>query len=198
MIAVAVVAFSGITRAEEEQDAPKKEVKAEQQQRNEARAEALRQRMQGAGGGEGRMQGRGSVDRESMMKRRTQMLEEQIAKEKEAHEAAVGELKAIKVLAEKEKATKTAAAIQKLIDKTNKKFEAKIKTQKERMQNAFQGGGRTDGMTRPRPGAEGEAAIRGRARGEGQPAGPQDRGARRGQGQRGPKEDVEKDFKETE
>lgn len=188
---VAIVAVTGIVIAEEKEEKQrgKRGASVEQRERSarsdEARAESQKRRMQGVEGPGGR-EGRGPMDREAMMKQRTKMLEDQNAKERKTHEAFVGELKAIKKLADKEGAEKTSARLQKLIAQTNKKFEAKVKAQKDRMQRYMQGSGRGDTMRRPRGGAEGEAAVRGRG------ARPGTEGEAKGKA-RGPKAEKDKE-----
>ncbi len=56
-----------------------------------------------------------------------------------AHRAAIQELEAIKKLAEEEDAVKTAAAIQKMIDKKNAQYQEVVKQDMERFQRARRG-----------------------------------------------------------
>lgn len=124
---------------------------------------------EGGRGGFGPGGGQGSADRGDM----TQRFEQYLAQRQQDHKKSIGELEAIKKSALKENAEKTAALVQKLIDKANKEFKDSIKQMKQRseqMRERFQGQGQPG--QRPRPGSQD-----GRDRGPG--AG--------GQGQRGPR-----------
>ena len=189
--AVAIVAVVGVAMAAEEEESKPRvkrnaNVERRVQQSEEARAEFQKKRAEGQGSTRtprpGFGQSRGPIDREAMMKQRTKMMEQQAAKEKKTHQTFVGKLKAIKKLADKEGAKKTSASLQELIDETNKKFEDKIKAQKDRMQRYMQGGERGATMRRPREDTE--------ARAPGKPA---PKGEARTRGNRKPKEKVEKD-----
>lgn len=71
------------------------------------------------------------------------MLADEIAKLKQEHQAVINELEEIKKLAAEEKATKTAAAVDKLITKKNQEFQKKIEpqeTQLKKLQEAQKGG----------------------------------------------------------
>lgn len=75
---------------------------------------------------------------------REQMYQEMLAKRTEEHQAAVKELEDIKKLAEEEGATKTAEALQKMIDKKNDEFKQNM----DRMNRVRRG--RTEQLERTR------------------------------------------------
>jgi hypothetical protein len=62
-----------------------------------------------------------------------EMMAEQIAQVQAERKTAIDELQAIKTLAVEEKATKTAEALTKLIDKRNAEFEQRIQAMQQRM-----------------------------------------------------------------
>ncbi|GAF75325.1 unnamed protein product, partial [marine sediment metagenome] len=62
------------------------------------------------------------------------MAEEQIEKLKQKHQESIGELKAIRELAVKEKAKKTAARLEKLIAKRQQEFEETLQALEQRRQ----------------------------------------------------------------
>lgn len=64
---------------------------------------------------------------------RTEMYRQRMAAQAETHAAEIKELEGIKKIAEEEKATKTAEAIQKLIDKKNTEYQKRVE-QFEQMQ----------------------------------------------------------------
>ena len=69
---------------------------------------------------------------------RSQMLRERMQKQMEVHQAALKELADIKKIAEEEGATKTAEALQKLIDKKDAKFKENLqKFEKARRDRAL-------------------------------------------------------------
>lgn len=69
-----------------------------------------------------RVKGMGRMDPAMQQK----SLNEQLAQAQKEHQAAVAELQAIKTLAVKEKATETAAALDKLMAKHNQEFQKKV------------------------------------------------------------------------
>lgn len=73
------------------------------------------------------------------------MFEGQIEKLKQKHQETINELNAIRELAVKEKATKTAARLKKLVNKHQKEYEDTIKTMEQRRE-------RFETMRRERPG----------------------------------------------
>lgn len=79
----------------------------------------------------GPAKGAGGVDRMEMMKKAQ---ERRIAAEKEKHDAFIKKLDDVKKLAIEEKATKTAAAIDKLIAEENDAFKAKVERQERGME----------------------------------------------------------------
>ena len=72
--------------------------------------------------------GRGTLNREEVYKR-------MLADRMKTHQAGIDELMAIKKVAEEEEATRTAAAVQSLIDKKNKSFQDSM-TQMEKRRRA--------------------------------------------------------------
>lgn len=88
---------------------------AEAQQEGQSRDAAVRERLQRTAPA-GRMDAAG----------REQMRTQAIARQTEAHRAQIQELLDIKKIAEEENATRTAEAIQKLIDKKNAEYQKNI------------------------------------------------------------------------
>ncbi len=88
--------------------------------------------------------GRPGMDREGQ-RRMSERLEQQVAELRAAHEESVGELKAIRELALKEKAKKTAARLDKLIAKHEEEFEKELAQLEQRRE-------RFERMWRDRPG----------------------------------------------
>lgn len=72
------------------------------------------------------------IGRGAAMPDRQQMYRERIAKLTEAHKASLKELEDIKKIAEEEGATKTAEAIQALIDKKDAEFKEKMQQSEQR------------------------------------------------------------------
>ena len=72
--------------------------------------------------------------REMMAMRKTERMKADIKRATKIHKEFAAELNAIKKLAEKEGAPKTAAKIQELIDKDKKKVETKVANMKKRME----------------------------------------------------------------
>lgn len=95
--------------------------------------------------------GRPGVGREGQ-KRMAERFEEQIAEMKKKHQEAIGELKAIRELALKEKAKKTAARLDKLIAKHEEKFEkelAQVEQRRERIERMLRDRPAPPGRERP-------------------------------------------------
>jgi hypothetical protein len=125
------LAFAAVVWAADEGKATKEETKQQPTQaegQKGPRTPGMRPGMPMRGAGPN-MQGPGGMQQgfESMMKQR-----------QEDHAKAVGELEEIKKIAESENATKTAEALQKMIDKKNADFKKAVddieKRQKERME----------------------------------------------------------------
>jgi len=77
----------------------------------------------------GKVRGVGRVDPATQQK----MLTEQLATFQKEHQAALGELQAIKTLAVKEKATETATALDKLIAKHEQAFQKRVEPLQQRL-----------------------------------------------------------------
>lgn len=74
-------------------------------------------------------------NREMMLQKQTERMQEGIGKQKKAHEKYMNQLKAIKEMAKKEEAPKTAELISDLIAKENEKFEKAIEVLEKRMKS---------------------------------------------------------------
>lgn len=140
---VCIVVFSGILVADDASDA--REAARKQLQENKTKsakkatqAKNAEQAKGGQAAGAGRRTSgargpglRNPADRETMIKQRAKMMEQQFTKEKESHNSFVARLTAIKKIAKSENAAKTVAELEKLIAETNNKFDKKVEAQKE-------------------------------------------------------------------
>ena len=158
-VVMATLMFTGVgigEEAEKAKKAGKPEVKA--RKTAPSQAELMREKM--------RQRGAQPMDPEARMKRFKERYTEELTRAKEGPENTIRELHAIKVVAEKEKAKETVAMLDKLIAKTKKQMDQKVKTIKERQAKLKEFmNKRGDRPTRPsaRPGRnEGKEAKEGK------------------------------------
>jgi hypothetical protein len=124
IMAAVIFSVSSVGIGEEKKDADKPVIKKKPRGATGSQADELRNRIH-----QGRdKQPRNPKDR---MKRLQMQQVEQIKRTQEAPQALIKNLNAIKKLAEKEKATETVAALEKLIARTQKKMDKKVQGIKE-------------------------------------------------------------------
>ena len=159
IIAAVIVTVSGIGVGEEEKVADKPVIQKRARGASDSQAEMLRKQVR-----EGR--GRQPTSPEDRMKRFQEQQAKQLERIQKGPTETISELNAIKKFAEKEKATETVAALDKLIAKTQKKMDQRVKTIKDkqaRLQERMKKRGkrgprpeRLDAQPRKRPGRGGK------------------------------------------
>jgi len=157
--AMALIAFTAFAEEEEKTKKPAKPP-AERTARTRPTREGARARP-------GQPGQRPQMNREQMIKQRMDASEKAVTTAKKEKKTVIGELKAIQVLAEKEKAKKTAARIEKLITKLSPKYdknikdaESRLKRFKEAIERGMGARTRTRGE-RPEGGQRGQRGQRG-------------------------------------
>lgn len=171
--AMALIAFTAFAEEEEKTPKPAKPA-AERTARPRATREGARMRPGRPG-----QPGRPQMNREQWAKQRVEASEKAVTTAKKEQKTVIGELKAIQVLAEKEKAKETAARIEKLIAKLSPKYDKNIKEAEGRLKRIKEAMERGMGArTRPRgerpeggQGTRGGRGARGGGFGGGAPRG---------------------------
>lgn len=121
-VVLATLTFAGVGIGEEAEKKDKPE--ARPRKIAPSQAELLREKM--------KQRGAQPMNSEARMKRFQERFVEEMTRAKEGSENTIRELQAIKKVAEKEKAKETVAMLEKLIAKTKKQMEQKVKTIEER------------------------------------------------------------------
>lgn len=116
-----------------------KDAKEEPAQQKREGVSARQERPTGGPAARGMQGRRGGAPRD-----RQQMYQQRLAQQATVHKQALAELEAIKKIAEEEDATRTVAALQKMIDKKDAEFKAKMeKFEKQRRERSKQATQRT-------------------------------------------------------
>jgi type I site-specific restriction-modification system R (restriction) subunit len=157
IMAAVIFSVSSVGIGEEKKDADKPAIKKKPRGATGSQADELRERVR---------QGRDRKPRsqEDRMKRLQMQQADQLRRTQEAPKALIQNLNAIKKLAEKEKATETVAALEKLIAKTQKKMDKKVQGINERQakyQEMMEKRGKR-GVVPPKPGDQPKKNKRGK------------------------------------